>query len=233
MAERLDLAVIESRWWDTSNDSVRGLFDTLAGIHVDNPFGYHYEMFSNAASLQEVIPRVASQKDIHNLYIGAHGNEKHLKGAGRNKISRTVLWNALKEIPPRRLYGLFLGSCKFGVNAEDLARNSHLTWVAGYTKKIDWMQSSMVDLYFWNAYFSSEVAGETNREDRAARMLNLLACLHQRVPSAFFELGLQVTLEYKGAYITVSNEFWGDEDNRDVLDDADSWMAKHKPGKWP
>lgn len=46
--KRLDLAVIESRWWDTSNDSVRGLFDLLAGMRKDNPFAYHYEMFNKA-----------------------------------------------------------------------------------------------------------------------------------------------------------------------------------------
>lgn len=30
MEERLDLAVIESRWWVSSNDPVRGIFDMLA-----------------------------------------------------------------------------------------------------------------------------------------------------------------------------------------------------------
>ena len=59
MAERLDLAVIESRWWDRSNDSVRGVFDMLAGNLMDNPFGYHYEMFNNTASIREIIPRLA------------------------------------------------------------------------------------------------------------------------------------------------------------------------------
>ena len=41
-SDRLDLAVIESRWWNEGNDSVKGVFDTLAGIVTGNPFGYHY-----------------------------------------------------------------------------------------------------------------------------------------------------------------------------------------------
>lgn len=233
MAERLDLAVIESRWWDQSNDSVRGLFEMLAGVLLDNPFGFHYEMFSNAASLREIIPRVAAEKDVHNLYIGAHGDDKHIHGAGRNRVSRTILWNALKKVGPRQLYGLFIGSCKFGgVNAEDLARNSRLTWVAGYEEKVGWVQSSVMDLYFWHAYFSSTVACERNREARAARMLTLLACLYIRVPSMFDELGFQVTLEFKTGYITISKDFWLDDDNRDILDDAKSWIEVN-PGKWP
>ena len=71
MEGRLDLAVLESRWWKTSNDSVRGLFDMLAGMHKDNPFACHYEMFNNADSLKELIPRIAKVKDVHNIYIGA------------------------------------------------------------------------------------------------------------------------------------------------------------------
>ena len=110
MEGRLDLAVLESRWWKTSNDSVRGLFDMLAGMHKDNPFAYHYEMFNNADSLRELIPRIAKMKDVHNIYIGAHGAEDGsalLCPGGR--VSRTVLANILQPISARRLYGLFLG----------------------------------------------------------------------------------------------------------------------------
>ena len=63
--ERLDLAVLESRWWTESNDSVRGVFDMLAGIVTGNPFGYHYEMFNTTDSIREIITRVASTRDIH------------------------------------------------------------------------------------------------------------------------------------------------------------------------
>ena len=118
------------------------------------------------------------------------------------------------------------------MNAEDLARNSRLTWVAGYEEKVGWVQSSVMDLYFWHAYFSSTVASERNREARAARMLTLLACLYIRVPSMFDELGFRVTLEFKTGYITISKDFWLDDDNRDVLDDAKSWIEVN-PGDWP
>ena len=75
----LDLAVIESRWEEDGNSSVRGLFDLLADIHEDNPSDYHYEMFNNQASLEEIILRTAGRK--RNLYIASHANDRYLAPA--------------------------------------------------------------------------------------------------------------------------------------------------------
>ena len=67
--EAMDLAVIESRWWDEGNDSVRSKFDMLAAIHTGNPFNYHYEMFSSSESFVGILRRVAEKNDIHHVYI--------------------------------------------------------------------------------------------------------------------------------------------------------------------
>ena len=61
---KLDLAVIESRWWVDGNSSVKGLFDVLADILVDNPSAYHYEMFNNAESLREVLFRLSVKRTV-------------------------------------------------------------------------------------------------------------------------------------------------------------------------
>ena len=151
MADRLDLAVIESRWWDRSNDSVRAVFDMLAGTLMDNPFGYHYEMFNNSASIQEIIPRLAKQSDIHHIYVGAHGSDRAILGPGRQRIPWRVIRNLLEEVNPRQLYGLFFGCCKFGGQVERLIEKSGVTWIAGYMESVDWIHSSAMDLYFWNA----------------------------------------------------------------------------------
>lgn len=90
----LDLAVIESRWWppdwkEAGNTSVRGFFDLLADIHEDNPSAYHYEMFNNGDSLEEIIHRVAKRK--RNIYIAAHAGRRGICGAEAdesNNISR-------------------------------------------------------------------------------------------------------------------------------------------------
>lgn len=230
--KRLDLAVIESRWYDTSNDSVRGLFDLLAGMLKDNPFAYHYEMFNTAESLREIIRRVSKQKDIHNVYIAAHGSEdgRYLQAAGE-RISRVQLRNSLKAISPRRLHGLFFGSCGFGLQSEAIMESSGLTWIAGYTDLIDWIHSSAMDLYFWNAFYSSSVPGAPTKEKRAGAMLDLLLALRYRVPSLFSELGFRVTLAWeRGIFRTFPDDF------REYIDDrlpAVRRIVAEHPGSWP
>ena len=232
MEDRLDLAVIESRWYDQSNDSVRGLFDVLAGIHKDNPFAYHYEMFNTASSLREIIHRISKQDDIHNMYVAAHGTPdgKYVKAAGE-LISRTQLRNSLDAISPRRLHGLFLGSCAFGWQSEAIMESTGLTWIAGYTEVIDWVHSSAMDLYFWNAFYSSSVPEERTKAKRADAMLYLLMALLHRVPSLFHELGFRATLAWKkGAFLTFPHDFV------EYIDDelpAIRRVIEEHPGSWP
>lgn len=157
----LDLAVIESRWWEGSNSSVRGLFDLLTDIHEDNPSAYHYEMFNNADSLREIMCRVAPR--MSNIYIASHANEDILSGAEgeeENAISRTHLRNTLKYLGGQgsSLDGLYFGSCGFmnRSNAIFLWEEDgvDVSWMAGYSgAEIDWIDLSVVDLYFWNTYY--------------------------------------------------------------------------------
>ena len=233
MEDRLDLAVIESRWYDRSNDSVRGLFDVLAGMHKDNPFAYHYEMFNTASSLREIIHRISKQDDIHNVYVAAHGTEdgKYLVAADEC-ISRTQLRNSLEAISPRRLHGLFLGSCGFGLQSEAIMESTGLTWIAGYTELIDWVQSSVMDLYFWHAFYSSEgIAEAQSKEQRAFAMLDLLMALRHRTPSLFDELGFRVTLApQKGDFLTFPDDF------RSYIEDrlpSVKRAIQAAPGSWP
>lgn len=233
MAERLDLAVLESRWWDTSNDSVRGLFDVLAGNHMDNPFSYHYEMFNNTESLQELMPRVAGMKDVHNVYLAAHGAEdgKALLAAG-GRVSRAVLANILKPIDARLLHGLFLGCCGVGLQTDWLLmKETNLTWVAGYTEPIDWVHSSAIDLFFWHAYYSSSVRDSSKKKDRADSMFRLLCALHVRVPYMFDELGFRVSLSpTRGVFSTFPDDYEAQiEEQQSRIQRV---ISRH-PGSWP
>lgn len=230
MEDPLDLAVIESRWYATSNDSVRGLFDLLAGMLKDNPFAYHYEMFNNAASLRGIINRIAEQKEIRNVYIAAHGTKDQIEAADEN-ISRTRLRNILGTIGPTQLHGLYFGSCGFGLQTEAIMGKTGLTWLAGYTKLIDWVHSSAMDLYFWNAFYKSSAPDATTKDDRANAMVDLLLALRHRVPSFFSELGFRATVAWKkGAFLTFPDDF--EEYIEDRLPAVRRIVEKH-PGSWP
>ena len=238
--ERLDLAVIESRWWNEGNDSVKGVFDTLAGIVAGNPFGYHYEMFNTEDSIKEMIPRIAQRRDIHHIYIAAHGDERSIHGPGETKISRTVLANVLKEVDARQVYGVFFASCNFGWSVDTLLNHSSATWLAGYASEIDWVHSTAMDLYFWHAYYESGASEVKRKEDRAVNMLVLLTALWIRVPFLFKELGLRVALADGDVYTTFPEDYIGNETGEplrkyrnlfgrvmDYINESD------EPGMWP
>ena len=189
----MDLAVIEARWWKEGNSSVRGLFELLADIHEDNPATFHYEMFNNRASLEEVVKRVARR--YRNIYIGAHGNRDSICGAegrGRNNITRAVFRNVIRTATrPRRakMRGLFVGSCQFVNEAngrflleENEGRGVNLRWVAGYAKSVEFVDSSLVDLFFWNTYFSVEEENERKRIISVAQRINeFMPGAHERL----------------------------------------------------
>ena len=110
-------------------------------------------------SIKEMIPRIARTRDIHHIYIAAHGDEQAIHGAGDARISRKVLGNALAEVHPKQIYGVFFGSCTFGGNVGALMEQTSATWLAGYVEEVDWLHSSAMDLYFWHAYYLSGATG--------------------------------------------------------------------------
>lgn len=240
MSGRLNLAVIESRWWNEGNDSVKGVFDTLAGIVVGNPFGYHYEMFNTEDSIKEMVPRIARRKDIHHIYVAAHGDKRSIHGPGNTRISRTILANVLNEFHAKQLYGVFFASCDFGWNVDRLLNHSSATWLAGYATKIDWVHATALDLYFWYAYYQSGAAEIKRKEDRAMNMLILLTALWIRVPYLFRELGLRVALADGDVYASFPEDFFHDEkldplpNHREIFGRVMDYINdSEEPGAWP
>lgn len=208
---KLDLAVIESRWWVDGNSSVKGLFDVLADILVDNPSAYHYEMFNNAESLREVLFRLSIKRSVANIYIAAHGDEGGIYGAAtngrmarrRNYVSRIRLRNILHTLMKERsakLNGLFFGSCLFA-NPDTIdymlgageQRDHKIRWIAGYQTPVNWMSSSVVDLFFWNHYYSIDSdAGELERVQSVA------AAIKRFMPGAHRDLGFNIYVRLPG-----------------------------------
>lgn len=150
------IAVIESKWFEGSNVSVRGLFDLVADLATDTPHAYHYEMSCSEAALKEAIPRVAKYKDCRYLCLAMHGNERGLQLMNEEQVTRTELKNMLSRIKATRgasLAGIHMGSCMFGTRdiADKLfSAPTDLKWMSGYTKEIDWVESSALDLLFFN-----------------------------------------------------------------------------------
>ena len=157
------LAVIEGKWEKRSNISIKGLFDILSDIYFDSPHSYIYEMFCDAAALNNIIKQMGEDKQVRYIYVGCHGSLDSISGSG-GKVSKTQLKNTLVRLSGNGsiIEGIFLGTCFFGQqeNAEFLLippknNNPPIKWVAGYTESIDWIDSSVLDLLFWKKFFES------------------------------------------------------------------------------
>jgi hypothetical protein len=90
------------------------------------------------------------------LCLAMHGNTKGLQLINGDQVTRTELKNMLVRIKSTRgakLAGIHMASCIFGTKeiAEMLfSTPTELRWMAGYTETVDWIESSALDLLFFN-----------------------------------------------------------------------------------
>lgn len=171
------IAVIEGTWWRKSNVSVRELFGLIANIHCENPNAYHYEMANCEAAIKEAIPRVASYRECRWLYLAMHGDAKGLSFVNDEQLTRTELRNVLRSIKQTdgaTLRGLHLGACLFGTEklakflfADDVCSK----WIVGYSTEVNWIESSALDLLFFNELLSRDEDTENQRITAVAERL--------------------------------------------------------------
>ena len=166
-------------------------------------------MFNNRASLQEIVERAARKS--RNLYIVAHGDENSICGAEQreeNNIRRAEFRKMLRKnisVRGTRLDGLFVGSCEFmnKANAEFLlekheGKNVKVHWVAGYSKTIDWIDASVVDLFFWNTYFARKETVKGKRITVSIQIRNDAKQLAAFMPGAHRKLGFNIFVRKSG-----------------------------------
>jgi hypothetical protein len=194
------LAVAEARWWDSGNDSVRPLFETLAGIVEGNPHSMRYDMFADKPSLSRIVDELTGG-DFHSLYVASHGSENSIGGLGDVEISRTELRNILRNSNAQGpIKGLYFGSCLIGT-----ARNASfwltdgdstgLQWVAGYTKSVDWIDSSAVDMIFWSKYLHERKINRSRRKGKKSELQMVKAAssdMKNLMPTVFAQLGFNI-----------------------------------------
>ena len=195
------LAVIEARWWDDGNHSVKGMFESVCGLATSNPFSFRYDMFCDESSLRTTTDQVGQDLSFHSIYLAAHGDEGSLQGSPGHDISRTKLRNILRDANnAQHLTGLYLGSCLIcnQTNAAfllDLTNGTRMKWVAGYSKSTDWVISTCVDMMFWSFLIQERIK---NSRRRRGKKVDLQIALHAAsemkkvMPTVFNELGFNL-----------------------------------------
>lgn len=154
------LVVLEGRWENRRNISVRSVFDLLMDLEFESIHDYHFENFATGETLRSIISHVCgpyAQKRY--IYIGAHGENDYIFGSV-DTITRTHLNNTLRECLGGQIRGIFFGSCLFCNDnnvefffEENYGVPNNVRWIAGYGRSVDWIQSTALDIIFWQNIF--------------------------------------------------------------------------------
>jgi hypothetical protein len=155
------LTILEGRWFPRIDVSVRELFVPLFTVWApEGQSAYHYETFTNESAFRDAILHAFRPGGADTVYVAAHGDKNEIHGFHDVGISRTIIRHALKSVAPgvvRR--GIYFGACEFATprNARFILEEcSRVEWLAGYTTYIDWIDSSVLDLFFLRHLFFPE-----------------------------------------------------------------------------
>lgn len=185
MTKQGRIQVVEGKWYDERNTSIRSMFDLIADIHTGNPHAYRYEMFCDGNALVNIIRRASKEDDVNFVYVACHGSDPEedgfgLVGSDGNRISRTIVSNAFRPAKElgNKIEGVFFGSCFFGAqsNADFLFdrtnnRKRGIAWCAGYTKAVDFIDSTVLDMYFFSHLIRMKTPDPTKRIESVAKKI--------------------------------------------------------------
>jgi len=193
---KYELAVVESRWERKKNYSVRSIFDLISDLSYGDTHGYHYEMVNDEHAFREIVSRLRQTRGIRALYIAAHGIKDGIRASNGNLIDKQLIFRTLTRRladETGSLDGVHFGACWFldERHAFNLLRRHGegepgLWWVAGYEKVIDWIDSSAVDMFFWQQYLNDEEGTAMERIHRCAEAIRRL------MPGAAKQMGFEI-----------------------------------------
>jgi len=167
------IGVLESRWARRSSLSIRPFFEMISAAYGYGPDGYEYEMISSPAGLEEAAVRLSHHEKLRILYLGCHGDHSGaLVMHGGETLSPRALAQLLSRCGPS-LRGIYLGACFAGrrrVAREIFAHCPRLQWVAGYANSIDFLDSSALDILFFNRWLESKLMGLARLRETVDRL---------------------------------------------------------------
>lgn len=202
-AKHTGIAVLEGKWWRGWNSSVQTTFSMFAEMTVHDSHAYHYEMTNSIAALNEAIPRIASDRKFRYLYLATHGGPGGLHLINGEEVKISHLKRLFSKLPiGSRFHGLYFASCSIGTEeaATKLLRNTELTWIAGYQRDVGWVQSTALDILFFNELLAVTHLSESNAIKEVARRLRMLAS------GLVSELGFGLFVESRGQVIDLLSE---------------------------
>ena len=167
MATKPVILVLESDWARNLRENP-SVYPFMNGMCEVNEWPLYYRHFDSLNDIefwveqfQGMRPKQGSRKIV---YLAAHG-----KKAGIETIETLIpgekLIPILKKAPS--VVGLHFGSCYLCETdlPQKIVKKTHVKWVSGYTKEVDWIESTLVDLLFLHWMYAG-----VPRKQRARRL---------------------------------------------------------------
>lgn len=199
---RAPVFVLEGAW-DNPHEAPQILPYFTAYAQSHRYIDLQHRTFRCVEDIEYYVKKVPKQERAF-FYFACHGNEGNLiPSDGRSKISIQAVENALSNAKEGSIEFVHFSCCDFVKSTNRRQTLSKLreavdaSWVSGYTRGVDWLSSTLLDLAFIdNVYVpwhrSDKPAVEdfitnfTNDYEQLARSLGLSGMyVHRREESLF------------------------------------------------
>lgn len=174
--------ILEGSWWDDHElPQILPYFQALAVTHKDDIEICH-RTFRSEEDISYYVSQLKKDEGVM-LYFACHGEKGSLHPAPGTAISTLQVATALRNAKPGAIGLVHFGSCEMVTHGR--RRESHqlimdasgAKWVSGYTKSVDWLPSTFLDLMLVIDIFATQHGQSDGR----------IARLKQRA-TEFFEL---------------------------------------------
>ncbi|HTM65640.1 MAG TPA: hypothetical protein VL093_04935 [Flavipsychrobacter sp.] len=143
--------VLESSWDSENPLEHHSVMPIITELTKQRNIKAYHQVFTDAKSFAHWVAKINDASTSGSLlYIAAHGNRGSLSGVNGSIQRQTIVRHITRA---KNIDFIHFGCCLFGnvSNLELIMKKAkHLTWVAGYEKEVDWVDSSLFDIFLWS-----------------------------------------------------------------------------------
>lgn len=194
------IVILEGEWWKSHEvPLVLPYFHALSISHRN--IDVSHKTIRSVDDIAYYVSRISKNSGAM-LYFACHGEGLHLKPAGeRAKISQEKLLEALGKAKEGALSFVHFGCCEM-VDPK-ARRQSHQVvlsatgakWASGYTKSVDWLQSTFLDLALVSELF---VAQHDEDDGRVVKLKSKASAFVKTYSSISRSLGFSALSTFTG-----------------------------------
>lgn len=168
--------VLESSWDESEPLKNSSVMPFISEFAKQREIKAYHQVFTDTKSFEHWVK--AFNKESNGdalLYIASHGNYGSLE-ALNSKIQRTTVIDRISKA--KNIPYVHFGSCHFGNRITLnllMKRSKHLKWAAGYMEEVDWMESTLFDLFIWSRISPN---GRTEKNRKTHSIVEELMNIH-------------------------------------------------------